>query len=75
MYLRFLGFLFLGISHKFNVSFSSISLLTDRLFKVEIPPFVSNEASKDILKSRANITLWLRVLEVLDSIVIVKGIR
>ena len=70
MYLGFLGFLILHILHKPNVSFSSISLLIDRLFKVVVPPVASNEASKNILKSPANIILWLRVFSKLDSIVV-----
>ena len=68
MYLRFLEFL--PISHKSNVSFSSISLLIYLLFKVEVSPFASNEASKNILKSLANITLWLWMFSKLDSIII-----
>ena len=59
MYLRFLGFLILYISHKSNVSFSSMSLLIDLLFKAGVPRFASNKASKNILKSTANKTLWL----------------
>ena len=70
MYLRFSGFLILHISQKSNVSFSSISLLIDQLFKVGVPPFASKEVSKNILKSLANITLWLRVFSKLDSIAV-----
>ena len=68
MYLRFLGFLIFHISHKSNVSFSSISLLIDQLFKVGVQPFASNEESKNVLKSTANIILWLRVFSKLGSI-------
>ena len=52
---RFLGFLILLISLKSNVSFSSISLLIDQLFKVGVPPFTYNEASKNMVP--ASITL------------------
>ena len=70
MHLRFLGFLILHVSHKSNVSFSSISLLIDLFFKVGVPPFASNKALKNILKSPANITLWLWLFSKLDSIVV-----
>ena len=70
MYLQFLRFLILRISHKSDVSFSSIGLLIDRLFKIAAPPFASNEALKNILKSPAKKTLWLWMFSKLDSIVV-----
>ena len=72
MYLHFLGFLIFHMSHKSIVSLSSVSLLIDQLFKAVVPPFASNEESKIILKSPANIniTLWLSIFSKLDSIVV-----
>ena len=62
MYLRFLGFLILHISGKFIVLLSSISLLIERRFKVGVPPFASNKASKkNILKLAVNVTIWLSI--------------
>ena len=61
MHLHFSGFLIFHISHKSNVLFSSISLLIDQLFKVGLPTFAPNEVLKNILKSPANITLWLSI--------------
>ena len=55
MYLRFLGFFIVNISHNCNVLFSSIILLKDRRFKAGLTPFASNEASKNILRSPENI--------------------
>ena len=58
---RFLEFLILPISLKSNVSFSSISLLIDQLFKVGVPPFTYNEASKNMVPASITLRFLFRV--------------
>ena len=58
---RVLGFLILLISLKSNVSFSSISLLIDQLFKVGVPPFTYNEASKNMVPASITLRFLFRV--------------
>ena len=58
---RFLEFLILLISLKSNVSFSSISLLIDQLFKVGVPPFTYNEASKNMVPASITLRFLFRV--------------
>ena len=74
VFYSFLGFLILHSPYiKSNVSFSSIRLLIDRLFKVGVPTFASNEASANILKSpenMLNITIWSSAFSKLDSTVV-----
>ena len=46
------------------------TLIIDRRFKVGVPPFVSNEASKSTSKPPANIALWLSIFSKLHSIAV-----
>ena len=63
----FLGFFILYVSHKSKVSLSSIRI--DRLFKLGVQPFASNEALKNVLKSFSNIT-WLSIFSKLDDVAV-----
>ena len=56
---------------KSNVSLSFISLIKDRHFKVGVPPFASNKASKETSEPLPNIALWWSIFSELHSIVLV----
>ena len=63
-----LGFLILHISHKSNVSFTTIGFPKDFFFKIGFSPWVSSAVLKNKLKSPPSITFLFVILATLFSI-------